>query len=669
MALNCFEGLQDSAPKKGIGVASFYETLAAKLPSFEHRKEQYDLTLAMAQALRNKQHLAAQAPTGTGKSFAVGGAIISEFLGTGRRAIIATANNSLLEQYARKDLPFLQSLFPQLRWARAKGKNNYACVDKGEKLFSNQTLLQESKGMHQLREWYDNTETGDKEEITFNVTAEEWARINVDDTCTGRKCAFFNECHYYREKALIKNADIIVTNTHLLLMDLLNPQFELFPPAHALIFDEAHELEDIAIGQLESGLTALQIANYLTKAKKEFGVPEEATIEITNSIAALFTTYRNLLDEQDEVKIIIPGERLRDLTLDFQNAMNRLAGEVSMFKTKPDTRERKAQDNLIQNIKGAGTAALSIVTPNQRYVSWVERTKTDVKVVTCPYRVADKLNKTIFAATDIPVICLSATLGMNKSGAQFQTGPNGELVALPKFDQFRRRIGMSVAAEFDCPSPFDYQKNCVLYLPKPPLEVKKPQDKGYTLWMLDQIVQLVELSRGRALILTTSNAALKQISNHISSCLPFPVKAQGSGQSNSQLINWFKQTNNSVLVGTASFWQGISIEGDDLKLVIIDKLPFSPQGDPIQKARDNWYQSDPAKKSRAFMELQVFPATIKLNQGFGRLIRTKTDTGVVAILDPRLTYGGGFKNSILASFPKAMKVTDINHPKLIQLLK
>lgn len=656
---------------KSIGIQGFFATLAAKLPNFESRKEQYDLTVAMASALSNKSNLVAQAPTGTGKSFAITGAVISVFHGTGRRAIIATANNSLLEQYASKDLPFLQTIFPSLKWARAKGKGNYACNLKGENLFNQMTLFTESKAVNQLQQWFDSTQTGDKEEITFNVSPEEWGKINADDSCTGKKCPLYNECHYYKAKQAAQKAEIIITNTHLVLLDLLHPEMEIFPPADALIFDEAHQIEDIAISQLETGLTAQQVANYIQKAKKEYGVAESQTANISQTSGAFFSAYRSILAQGEEKKSIIPNDALRDLTTQFQQSMKELAAEVKRYKTEPDSRPRRQQESLINSITNAGHAAMAAVTNDERHISWVEQTKSDFRIVTAPFRIASKMHKMIFSNPYIPVICLSATLGGSKGSTSYAKDAAGNIVEIrgPQFEQFRKRIGITSAAEFDCPSPFNYQKNCMLYLPTPPEGVKTPNDQGYSLWMLDQIIQLVELSRGRAFVLTTSNKALKQIHGHLAAMTSFPVKAQGNGMANGQLIKWFKETDNSILVGTNSFWEGISVEGDDLKLVIIDKIPFVSHTEPIQQARENWYKLDPARKARAFMDLQVFPAKIRLNQGFGRLIRTKSDSGVVAILDPRLTRGGGYKSDILYSLPNAPKTTVLHDPRLINLLK
>lgn len=654
-----------------LGVEKAFEVLSSALPGFEYRKEQYRLTEEIARSIYYGQNLVAQAPTGTGKSFAVGLGLAAELLGSTKKAIIATANNNLLEQYCTKDFPFLAKIFPGLRWTRAKGKNNYACVDKSSRLFNQQVLWGQDEKLNRLQQWYNQTRTGDKDEITFPLDANSWSKINVDDTCTGRRCPFFADCHYYLAKSEIASAQVIITNFDLLLLDLLNPELQIFPNYDVLIIDEAHELEDKAIGKMEQSLTFRQVTDYWLEAVQRYGLAESETMKrnIHDSIRKFFEEHGKLLTTGEERKTITPRDELVAATNEFLSAMVSLRSEVAKFQTEPDSRARKAQENLMDKIAAAGRAAQAAITPHPLYVSWMETHKGDTKIVTCPFRIAGKLNKILFSDAEKTVICLSATLGaVTKSKVRFSANGD-ELPPEPKFEWFRKRVGLLTAFEFDCPSPFNYAKNCVLYLPKAPEDCQNPNDKNghWRFWMKDQIVQLLALSQGRAFILTTSSAASREIGEFINKMVEFPVKTQGV-LSNNQLIEWFKATPKSVLVGTASFWQGVSIEGDALKLVIIDKIPFTSQYDPIQQARDAWYKADPTRKAKAFLDLGIQPAIIKLNQGFGRLIRTSTDRGAVAILDPRLT-AKPFGKQILRALPKAVQVKNIDDPRLINILK
>lgn len=662
---------EQSPAQTTLGVAKAFDVLAANLPGFEKRPEQYDLTLQVAQALRSKVHLVAEAPTGTGKSFAIGLAILAEFLGTNKKAVVATANNNLLEQYASKDLPFLQSLFPDLVWARAKGKNNYACLDKGEALFGQQVLFAQKEGLQRLGKWYNQTATGDKEEISFPLTEGEWSQINADDTCTGAKCPFYEDCHYFKAKRAVQDAQVIVTNHDLALMEILNPELDLFPYYDALILDEAHQLEDKTLSKLESSLTSRQIDGYINKAERKYRLDDRALLETIKLHSQLFfNAYRDLLKNSKSDKITIePSATLVEATDNLAYSLERLKDKLLDYKNYDSSlRARKEYENLRSNIAGAARAARLAVTTHKKLVSWVEATKNDVKVVCSPYRLGKTLYESLFCHTDKVVITLSATLATNAGKAGFVTGPNGQLVPVSQFQFFRSRVGLKEASEFLCPSPFDYKKNCVLFLPEAPANAVDPNTEAWRLWMRDEIVKLLQLSQGRAFVLTTSSRAANELGEYLSGRCGFPVKAQNGQMSNSKLIEWFKETSNSVIVATASFWEGVSIEGDDLKLVIIDKIPFAPHTDPKNKALDAWYKADEKRKKRAFAELMVAPAIIRLKQGFGRLIRTKTDRGAVAIFDPRLTvkpYG----KIILNALPNAVRVNSIEDSRLEEILR
>jgi ATP-dependent DNA helicase DinG len=658
-------------PTQPLGVERAFEILAQNLPGFEKRPEQYALTVRIATSLASDTHLVAEAPTGTGKSFAAALGIIANYYGTEKKAIIATANNNLLEQYASKDLPFLESLFPGLKWAKAKGKNNYACIDKAEKVFGQQVLFEtmEYKGLRNLREWYDSTSTGDKEEIDFSVADKDWQKINADDTCTGRKCPFYEDCHYFKAKKEVARAQIIITNYDLVLLDALNPEIQIFPHYDGLILDEAHQLEEKAISKLERSLTERQVDHCLGRAEKEYKLDDKDVLQsIQYAKIKLFNKYRSILNEGDEKAIIMADDELNMLTADFDRAMSLLRGHVARIKTPPNTRERMAQDNFIELIASLARAAYAAIMKDSLHVSWVEATKRDVKVVTCPFRVGKRLYNALFSDPDKTVVCISATLAAGGQKPQFTATQAGLQPAI-MFEQFRQKAGLMMASEFVCPSPFDYKNNCVLYLPKPPnKEVEDPNSEAWREWAKKQTLELVKLSKGRAFVLTTSTKNTVAIGEYLSKYSGFPVRSQSPELPNSKLIEWFKATENSIIVATASFWEGVSIEGDDLKLVIIDRIPFVPHTEPIQKAREEWYKSDEKRKGRAFMDLQVYPAVIRLKQGFGRLIRTKADTGAVAILDPRLTTKG-YKNVILNSLPPAARVTDIADERLVRILQ
>lgn len=652
-----------------LGLERAYQTLAEFLPGYERRPEQYQLTSAIFQALTSGVNLVAEAPTGTGKSFAAILPVIAAFLGTEKRVVISTANNNLLEQYVKKDLHFLKSIFPDLTYSRAKGKNNYLCVDKASKVFEGQILYMD--GLKKMKSWYESTQTGDKEEIDFPVTATEWGSVNVDDTCIGKNCPMFNQCFYFRAKEDLKDSRVIVTNHDLLLLNQFIPEAQLLPSFDAVILDEAHQLEEKAISKLEKSLTERQVERLINATRKPASKEDKRFESVELAKTRLFNAYKAIAGNKQEKKLLYPVPELFLLTKAFISAMGLLKEVIGPPVQIPTTREEKTHKNLYENIDQAIDIVNTVSNGSTgKNVTWIDPNEGNTKIVTAPFTVAGKLHEYLFSDT-MPVICMSATISM-KSTPQYATNADGSIVQVggSPFEQFRKRVGMVEAAEFECPSPFNYKENCVLYLPEAPEGAKEPTKQAdvWSKWALGQIKELVTLSKGRALILTTSSKAMKDIGGSLFGSIPYPVKIQGKDGSNSQLIEWFKETNNAILVGTASFWEGVSIEGDDLKLVIIDKIPFAPHTEPVHKARENWYDQDPARKSRKFMDLSVFPATLKLKQGFGRLNRTKTDTGVVAILDPRLT-GKHFGRLILQNLPNATQTSDINDPKLLSLLR
>ena len=275
----------------------------------------------------------------------------------------------------------------------------------------------------------------------------------------------------------------------------------------------------------------------------------------------------------------------------------------------------------------------------------------------------------LFSDTRKSVIALSATIGDRKP-----VPSNLPAFAKPAqpallFPEFRQRVGMIQASEFNCPSPFKYEKQAALYLPKLSEEAKDPNSPAWKMWAYEEIIKLIQKSQGRAFILCTSTKACKDISEFLyRSATGFNIQSQTGNKTKSQLIEWFKTTDKAVLVATSSFWEGVSIEGDALKLVIIDKIPFSMHTDPKNKARERALIAKGKDRFDIFKQLQIFPAIIKLMQGFGRLIRTKTDTGVVAILDPRLQTKG-YRKRIINALPNAKLIHDLESPIIEQLLK
>lgn len=651
-----------------LKVQQFYSRLAEVLPGYEKRPEQYELTVTIANSVKAGQHLVAQAPTGTGKSFAVALGVLSVLDGTDKKAIITTANNNLLEQYAKKDFPFLQSVFPTLNWAKFKGKSNYACNEKGEKLFGQGVLFGKEQRLEPLREWYFHTPDGDKESIDFEVKGEDWEKLAVDDTCTGRKCPFFDDCHYYRAKEKAARAQIIITNFDLVLIDLFNPEASILPGYDVLVVDEAHELQNKAINRLEKALNEKSILRLIDKAAKDFEIDDpEYVASIKARIEGFFMVCKNTMAEGETAKIITPTTLIGEYAENAKEKIKELWHRVNFFAPRK-AKEEALRAKTLDKLEEIQLAIHYLLSQQPGHVSWIETDMKGSKIISSPFRATKYLKEAMFDRDDLAVILLSATLGQAQKRAPVLQ-PNGRLAPPtgPMFEWFRRTNGIAKAGEFNCKSPFDYSRNAVIYTPLPEDEkARDPKNQEWHYWAQSQVVDLLNLSQGKAFILCTSTANMNKFAELVARSTPFPVMKQGA-KNNSQLIDWFKSTPNSVLVATSSFWQGVSVEGDDLKLVIIDKIPFPSHGHPIQQALERWYKANPERDKRRFMEMSLEPAIIMLNQGFGRLIRTKKDTGVVAILDPRVQTKW-FGKKILWSLPKATQCVNNTDPKLRKLL-
>lgn len=652
-----------------LKVQQFYNRLAEKLAGYEKRPEQYELTVTIANSIKAGQHLVAQAPTGTGKSFAVALGILSVLDGTKKRAVISTANNNLLEQYAKKDFPFLESLFPGLNWARYKGKQNYACIEKGEKLFGQGVLFGREERLEPLRQWYFDTQDGDKESISFTVKADDWQKLNVDDTCTGRKCPFYEDCHYYRAKEKAKNAQIVLTNFDLVLIDLFNPDAQIMPGYDVLVVDEAHELQDKAISKLEKSVSKKSVIALINRAIKNFEIVDpDFVAKVTSRVEGFFMLCENTLGEYETQKAIHPTETIEEYAKNAKAQLKELAARIAMFPPRK-AKDEALQRNSLNKIDEILLAIHYFLNQQNGHVSWIEVTKDrkDSKIVSAPFRATKYLKEAMFDRDDLSVILLSATLGQMTPQKPVLM-PDGSMVKSGvMFEWFRRVNGIAKAGEFNCKSPFDYRKNCIIYTPTPPDDrTKDPKNQEWLYWAQNEAINLIEMSQGKAFVLCTSVSNMNKFAEAIARSTSYKVMMQGN-KTNSQLIEWFKNTPNSVLVATASFWQGVSIEGDDLKLVIIDKIPFPAHGDPVHEALGKWYEANPERKKRKFLEMSINPAIIMMAQGFGRLIRTKTDTGCVAILDPRVQtmwYG----RKIMQALPNASQTTSITDPRLKALL-
>lgn len=601
--------------------------------AYEHRPGQLEMARAVDDAFENHHHVIVEAGTGTGKTLAY----LLPALCSGRRVVISTATKSLQEQLHQKDVPFLQKHFaPNLKVAVMKGRSNFLCLTKMHALADQPMLrgMEEVDAFRQIRDWSKLTETGDRAELTFLPDDSElWSRIDARrETCTGKKCPQFEQCFLTAMQTRAREADIIIVNHHLFFADLALKQDDfgsILPEYSAVVFDEAHEMEDVA-----SDYFGQQISNYQfeelardgdqTMRLAHVGTPSllRRTQRIREKSRAFFETFpprdgRFPFSRQEREAFV---EQNREAYDALHNSLKGLETEIAALTQKPEELVRIAR----RSFEIRQELAFLFESNEKNYVYWFERRNKGVFLAATPIDVSQILREKLFESFDT-VVLTSATL-----------------TVAGNFEFIRQRMGLDHAQETALPPEFDYQEQALLYLPQRMPDVR---DGGFAGKAADEIATLLQLSEGRAFCLFTSYAQMNDLFERLRNRLDFPLLLQGTAP-RSVLLERFKTTANAVLFATASFWQGVDVPGEQLSCVIVDRLPFAVPSDPIVAARVRALQEE---GRNPFAEFQVPQAVLSLKQGFGRLIRTKTDRGVLALLDTRIQrmpYGKIFLESL-----------------------
>ena len=600
---------------------------------YEHRPGQLQMAEAIHNAFANHHHAIVEAGTGTGKTLAY----LLPAICSGRRVVISTATKSLQEQLYQKDVPFLQKHFaPNLKVAVMKGRSNFLCLTKAHAM-SDQPMLrgmEEVDAFRQILQWAKLTETGDRTELTFLPDDSElWSRIDARrDTCTGQKCPQFNECFVTQMHQRAKDADLIIVNHHLFFADLALKKDDfgsILPEYSAVVFDEAHEMEDVAsdyFGRQISNFRLEELARDADHAMRltHLGTPSllRRTQRIRERSRAFFDTFpprdgRFPFSRNEREGFL---EQNREAYDGLMNSMKGLETEFASLTQKPEELLRIAR----RSFEIRQELAFLFESNEKNYVYWFERRNKGVFLAATPIDVSQILRERLFEAFDT-VILTSATLTVGK-----------------RFEYIRQRLGLDHSKENALPHEFDYQSQALLYLPQKMPDVRDP---GFAAKAADEIVALLEHSRGRAFCLFTSYAQMNDLFERVRNRVDFPLLLQGTAP-RSVLLERFKNTRHAVLFATSSFWQGVDVPGEQLSCVIVDRLPFAVPSDPIVAARVRALQEE---GRNPFSEFQVPQAVLALKQGFGRLIRTKTDRGVLALLDTRITrmpYGKIFLESL-----------------------
>ena len=652
--------------------------LAAAHPAYERRAGQEEMALAVEEALRRGRRLLIEAGTGVGKTLAY---LVPAAL-SGRRVVVSTGTKNLQDQIVEKDLPFVvDKLGIPVAATAVKGRDNYLCLRRFRDYDRDPLLptIQEGEAYDRARAWAPRTATGDRGEIEgLPEDASFWRRINARaDTCTGQKCEDYEECWLTKVRRRAADSQIVVVNHHLFFADLALREDafgRVLPDYEAVIFDEAHLVEEIAtlfFGVACSSGRILELADDAARVLGRAGwggadagrggaegrAEDDAVAPGGRRRRPRRPKRRGLAGgaagsdvlEAQALRVAADGffgpiagaqgrrplaESLRDPG--FGDRLEELKSALESVRSavqeiSPVTDETVALERRCRELAGALETACR--GDDEDYVYWTEVRGRSVTVSASPVDVGRLLDETLFGSVE-STIMTSATLSVGGD-----------------FSYVRNRTGIEGAEERVVPSPFDYRTQAVLYLPH---AMPEPRSAAYAERMLREIEALIAISKGRAFLLFTSHAELRRVEEALLARTRYPILVQGS-MPKARLLDEFRRRKGAVLLGAASFWHGVDVAGDALSLVVVDRIPFDVPSDPLVAARIARIR---ALGGEPFDDYQVPAAAIELKQGLGRLIRNRSDRGILAVLDSRLRTRG-YGKTLLASIPPFPLVHDI----------
>jgi len=589
------------------------------LDGYTYREEQVALAEKIASALEQQNILLAEAETGTGKTLAY----LVPALRSSDKILISTHTKALQDQLMFRDIPAVQkALGIRRKITLLKGRSNYYCPQRlSIHIASNQQEIWAKKSLLKVAKWAENTADGDLSALNFDVFEKGIGQLvtATAEQCTGSKCEFYKQCPLMKARQKAQTADIVVANHSLLLADaaLKSGDFgEVLPIFDTYILDEAHSLPDLASRQFGIQLSRHKLIYWLNDM--------QAVLETLGDEADLKEQVRKL---GAEVISLWADKSLKDIKTSWEALL-----DIAI------SREERHDDmvKLTERATIIMEEMQQILTPQNGYVVWEEGKGERKQYISAPIETGPVLNHHLWER-EASFVLLSATLRVSE-----------------KFDFARQRLGLSpeVALESFHASPFNYQEQAMLYLPK---HIPDPRAHNYQDVMQNEIEALLRTSRGRPFVLLTSHYALRTYAIHLQQALPWQVLIQGESGSRDAILEAFRKDKHSILCGTRSFWEGVDVPGETLSLVIIDKIPFAPPTDILLKERVKHCE---ASGGNGFMDIQLAEAIAVLRQGVGRLIRSTSDRGGIAILDSRL-YSKRYGKEVVRNLPNAPIAHDL----------
>ncbi|HEY8321280.1 MAG TPA: ATP-dependent DNA helicase [Candidatus Baltobacteraceae bacterium] len=606
--------------------------LARVLPGFEARPGQVQMAQLIERGFLEGMHTIVEAGTGVGKSFAY----LVPALRSGKKIVLSTGTIALQEQLFQKDIPqIVKALGIPARVTLLKGRSHYLCKQKFERVRA-ERLIASSANMERIWEWGTRTATGDRSELPFSPTADEWEQLDADaDDCVGEYCEHFRDCFFFKKRDEAKYADIVVVNHALFFLDLAMGG-GLLPPYDFAVLDEAHQAERWATSALTATLSRSSIGRMLRKLHRSYDVPKSFDSTFDEGVRGLESALARVPGDRYPLRAnddAAPAlAKLRDALYGLENWLYANWQSALRRKTENDAEAERRRDLALRGILAHQATIERAQLPTDEAIAWVERSDADgrFEVNSAPFDVSDFLSAALFDRTQ-SVVLTSATIADGDS-----------------FAFLRRSLGVHEAQELVAPSPFDYAKQARLFVAPPDVN---PKAADFARRAAPLVEECLDRTRGRAFVLFTSHARLREVHAAVRERVPYPIRLQGQ-MPRARLLEWFRSTPNAVLFATGTFWEGIDVVGDRLSCVIIDRLPFPSPADPLVAAR---MQSLEARGQDAFEGYMIPSAIVRLKQGFGRLIRSTSDRGVVALLDGRAAatkYGA----TILAALPPATRI-------------
>ena len=634
--------------------------LERAIPHYEDRAEQRAMSDAVARAIADERPLIVEAGTGTGKTLAY----LVPALQSGKRIVVSTGTRTLQDQIARHDVPLLRSILARPFSAVVlKGVGNYVCRRKLAEATARGGTPDVSLGA--LADWAEHTETGDRAEVEWlSEGAPLWTEVTTTpDARIGPRCPYFERCFITQARRMAESAQLILVNHHLYFADralrAASPGAKVLPDHDAVIFDEAHQLEDVATEHFGARISTSKVAELVSDAHLSLArMPlwtGRASVDVIQAVErsgiALFSQLRSALlaaDAHDAGRVPMPTGMFEHperqaAWFRLDTALEELARTAEAESEPPPDEEEHSEAGARASLSGLARRArglrddLAMVAEQRQksHVYWGEARGNGTFLSASPIDVADLVRRHIVTAGPTPIFT-SATL-----------------TAAGDFAYTRARLGLDEADELLVSSPFDYARQAMLYVPRD----LPPVTDGFSPAAAERVTELLAITTGRAFLLFTSHRALREATTRLAG-LPFPRLVQGEAP-RATLIDRFRTTPNAILLGTSSFWEGVDVPGDALSLVVIDRLPFAPHTDPLIAAR---MQARAEAGDDPFAAIQLPAAAIALKQGFGRLIRRRDDRGIVAILDGRIVtrgYGRVFLDTLPTGLPRSSSIEQV----------